>query len=419
MRKREGSSVKFRAGGLRSRILKLLKSLSLLMSMCAVGLLAYAWFKRPELRLDERVSEARAYLQKSVARILEIQNQMDPVLLPLLEAQGTARDAGPFLNPRVKWEGGAGAEFAIQRYRQSLGGSAPQGFSLPEDILRQVRSREAHCRTRVQCIRVAQTFDFNKVDLSWMSELKQFDHWDIEIGSPRALYSGPEVDAPVVDFMELTRHCARLRLFEGLQRHRLDAALGEVLHLARLIHSTETLLGAMASLAVIQDALSFSRLGLSAQKFERFKSDLVLARRAVFGRAMILHHELMDSSDFLNFVRSERSVGFCAALNEAGQKLLVTRPIFGPHFSRYSEFEKLLTSVSACRLKGLREQWAKEDSWEQELQSLRVLAHYPHARLRWVSALLGDHPLRDLGHEFFLLPQPGVPLADLKPQSSR
>ena len=159
------------------------------------------------------------------------------------EKIGHAKDAGAFLNERVAWIG------TSQR--------TPASITLAETFKKDLR--QTGKETKGTWLTLKDEKFLRDIDLTWMKEVAQYDHWDIYTSGPafefiKARGSPSLIPVPKYeDFLDF----AKVRILIGLKKKQPLEALKEVRHLATLIYSNETIDSAMIALGV----LNLERLG--------------------------------------------------------------------------------------------------------------------------------------------------------------
>ncbi len=153
---------------------------------------------------------------------------------------GNKHDAGLYLNPRIKWEG---------KYQNT--DLIPE-IAVPSDLLRILKQIGAKPKKAVFDLAADPAFD--RLDLSWMKKLSQFDHWDLT-ASPSPAKSALDLGEPLValasvDYNSLSA-LAQIRILRGFKTKDLLPALQEVRQLASLIYSNETLISSMVATGML------------------------------------------------------------------------------------------------------------------------------------------------------------------------
>lgn len=273
---------------------------------------------------------------------------------PFFATSTATRDAGPFLNPRVAWTGDE-KEIAAWRARQQ---GPPPLFTIPDAVQKKVDSWP-----KGSWVDHAADIDYRELPLDLFVQLAEYDHWDIERNSPLADFIGTDpFEAPLIDPMVLQR-LARLRLMQALQEGSFDRAAGEVDQLARLLHSTETLIGAISAIAVL-GLLDRAQMKLVAgsgtTQYRRVLSDTrQRARRLAYALPSLA--TLDAPAEIAGRVLGGDRIPFgrCAAFNEGMWFSWFARPLLRDEMpERYAELDRLLKSATGCRLRQLRRHWS-------------------------------------------------------------
>ncbi|MBL8921344.1 MAG: hypothetical protein JNJ54_20965 [Myxococcaceae bacterium] len=209
--------------------------------------------------------------------------------------------------------------------------------------------------------------DTTGVDLSFFSTLGDAGFWDLEgPGSPLhgTPYGGPA--DPALSFRDVLV-LAKLRLLRGLASGEVRPALDEVHELARLCLTTESLVGSMVAVGLLElerkAAAEAGSRGLDLGGFPvPSEEDTRSLKRALWAvphaTSLLAPDEPLDPAFPL--------VGRCAALAELAAPLFI-RPFAGPVLpSRYATFTTMLKE-SDCRLGRLRAAWATTGEGEVPL----------------------------------------------------
>ena len=155
--------------------------------------------------------------------------------------------------------------------------------------------------------------EIRSIDFSWMKDLQEFDHWSLTSSWPlEKNLRITRYEAPIPNFILLMR-LSVLRLYRGQLDDDLDAAIAEVLHIARLSLTTETLLGSMAGASIMAKANGFAP-GASPIK----KDELMRVRRVFFAISGLW--SFMDSDqDRRDILKASKGfIGTCVAFGESG-----------------------------------------------------------------------------------------------------
>jgi hypothetical protein len=263
------------------------------------------------------------------------------------------RDAGPFLNPRIPWNA---SRPVLDAWRRALPADAP---SLALEKARTGAIPSAWWKTPPEAWR--------GLDFGWMAALGAYDRWDLDVASPR---SGPEVphwDAPLPDFATLAAW-SRLRLAKGLADGRPAEAAAEVADVARLLLTTEHLLGVMSGIQVLTlSDRAREEAGAPPGAWPGLDpATAAAARRAAQGAVTFFR---LDTPDRFAGDASRIAFARCAAIEEGLRVELFVRPVLGP--ARPEAFARLgraLGEARDCRLTRLRRAWLEsaDHAWGRE-----------------------------------------------------
>jgi hypothetical protein len=148
---------------------------------------------------------------------------------PLLQPRDGG-DASPLLFAHVRWD------------KVDGGRTSPE---IPEPLSKQFKEWGADWPKH------AGEAGVELLDLAWMSELDHYGYWDLEpVGGPLDAVAFSPLTEPIPQFVDVL-DIARARLAQGLASgHHVEAA-HEVRELARLSLSTEQLVGAMVTVALL------------------------------------------------------------------------------------------------------------------------------------------------------------------------
>jgi hypothetical protein len=303
------------------------------------------WGRHELRRNGERI---RAAYARELHRIRPafLEDQELARRFPILVAQGKERDAGPFLNPRIAWDGD---EARIERWRATLRQRPPPlglDAALAERIPKDWWTAEREL--------------WSELDFSWMETLRGYDHWDVERNSPWRDVGTRRWPNGFPLFFDMTPW-AKLRLAKGLAVNRPAEAVAEVEHLASLLLSTETLVGASTGLqylGFVDQALGALEAAEKRPPASPNRMDPPTRRR--------IHRAMMAAMDFLRVqtpapLRADAPrivAGRCAAMNEALHAALATGAL-----ARAEDVAALrwlagtMEAEADCRMPWVREAW--------------------------------------------------------------
>jgi len=306
--------------------------------------------------------DARVLLSSRVQKMsrsldLMIQDQKYLESLRLFENDSTGADFGSFANHRLVWSTSlikpAAAPLAIpQRTSDALMGLGADWVSAGDDL------------------------GIDLVDLSWMSDLHAYGYWDLYRSGPGAgfayLSKGNPYAVPVPNYLPF-EGLARVALLRGIRDNKLEEAVIQVEHLARLMYSNETLMGAVIAVSLLKDnlqAVSFgSSRGLFAGKKPLYSSeDLERFQKVLVARSS--YFDFINSKDTLAAVFSinaaqKSSPGFCHALDEGIRAMTFYQSFFDANFFYESDREQSIayidtvieSSLQVCRIAPARFLW--------------------------------------------------------------
>lgn len=260
------------------------------------------------------------------------------------------KDAGEFLNPRIVWE---------PRHHSP---DWPE-IELPraaEKILLQVGPVKRRPWVELD------SPELERVDLSWMNNLHAYDHWDLFASGVGPAHTHMKFrrnpfTVPTPSFRDFS-HFAKLRLLRGLRTQQPLAAFRDVRQLAKLVYSTETLVGAMVGISILgmeRDAYSeaLKRGFLKAGDWQPISEELQLrARRSLFGMAAWVNPTRTGDQNLALLQRPHSKSGICGAVNEYyGMFFYVEKfyrgqaPLEPAARSSLSAADSLLGEANGCR----------------------------------------------------------------------
>lgn len=290
-------------------------------------------------------------------------------------------DAGPFLNPRIKWSYNA----SDPRVRRNL----PFILSNPGLSLSAADLKILHTWGNTW---LEHASDAPRTDLSWLSELREhYDYWDIFAWSPMNEALQEKLDdlpwsmMPLPDFEEI-QAAAKLRLLRGLHDRKMIPALNEVRHLARLANTTETLVGSMVAIALLNTERKGYEKAVSlgimkSADWQPVSFELAMrARRAFYGFPQLFTDGGPEGLNerFLGAIPA--TPGLCTAMFEAEgialhmRAVLSYQTLFPGETNLAAHFERINRAVerAPCRLTYARiaesrpksvAKWADDLSW--------------------------------------------------------
>jgi hypothetical protein len=302
-------------------------------------------------RNEDRVARLAASIERHREAFLADQGRAagHPALAP----RAGDRDAGPFLNPRVPWSGSGGA---LDAWRRALPPDAPS-----------LALGEARARSIPKEWWKTPPETWSGLDFGWMAALGAYDRWDLDAASPRAGGDFRHWDPPIPDFGTLAAW-SRLRLAKGLADGRPAEAAAEVADVARLLLTTEHLLGVMSGIQILTlSDRAREEAGAPPGAWPGLDpATAAAARRAAQGAVTFFR---LDTPDRFAGDASRIAFARCAAIEEGLRVELFVRPVLGP--ARPEAFARLgraLGEARDCRLTRLRRAWLEsaDHAWGRE-----------------------------------------------------
>gem|GEM_PF-4990670 len=278
-----------------------------------------------------------------------------------------AADAGPYLNPRLSWQGEDGGVLPARM----------DSLEISEDLIQELKTWGA------KWIYHGDDVDLSGFSFDWLKELGQFRYWDLD-GYASNLQSGPVtvaslLRAPMPANLMILRHWAVLRMLKALQsKAGFDEALSEIRHLAALAYSTENTVGAVVALQLLkvegEGTILFQKINPTFQPSNpSFSSDDI---SAAMGLIVTFPNFLrpLAAPEMGKRLVSEARLGICAALFEAAAQELPRRALIrAVRPDAYVVLEDALRGQSGCRLSFVRQLWADGALDEQFLSSGQAL----------------------------------------------
>lgn len=321
----------------------------------------------------------RAYLEDF------LKDQSDLATVPLFTQQSPrAKDAGTVLNQVFTWIPGFNGEDYVAASGQPL------------EIKH--RFKEAVIRYGRDWMNHNSWFNLEPFDMSLFAQLREFDHWDIEVNSPiekvgvtQPFLNGIELPTPdVTNLMVLSQ----FYLMKAVDTHETLQTLKDIRHLAQLMLSTENLTLEMSGLRL----LDYERTAYSYYVQHKLLKDkdwtpisssiLSQATRAWPATAGYLRILTQDST-FKKVFIDQKPVGLCAALNSSVPHDWLLQPMLRPYIwpepnfaNEYKRHEELIASAkSQCRLKYVSRLMKADGAYNlMKLPVPAVFAMLPYSR---------------------------------------
>jgi hypothetical protein len=370
-----------------------------------LGIVAFLWVTHlAHVRLGQAVSAHRELIARHLDTFLEDQRILSGISF-FTPSVGQS-DAGEFLNDLMPWCDAGGCEPPYEFM------SSSKAALYPKEWLNAVPRKGVEWLTSNS--NEFESLSNTQIDLSWLPKLERYDHWDI-FGHGRlsdALRERPEkldwLRLPLPRFSVLHFY-ARARLRSGLRDHDFPKALKEVRQLARLMETTETLVGGLSSVTLLNDERDAYeeavRQGeIKASAWTPISSELTRrARRALYGYGQ-LFSAFSDPELMQHLAGSPDAVaGRCAALFEG----LMAQSWLHSYYSERYPFEVDLTSglqaidraaqaPNGCRLSYARRIWSHPEwakAWINSEKSWLIDATTAHRlQIYWTRLLMTVFP---------------------------
>lgn len=252
------------------------------------------------------------------------------------------RDAGPFLNPTIRWEIGPKA------HRGSL--------VLPEGILKELSGSDWVTKKPL----------FKKMGarFDWMKELHEFDVWSFEKGSP-VYEEGVKYHTysfPLPSYQDL-KGWAKLRYLYGKKTGDVGSALKDVRQLMRLIYTNDTIISSMVTLELLKIENQYEEV-LTPKEIGDWKfiphEHIMRAKRLFHALPAGVDIRLSDEA-FDKHMKT--NVGLCAMVFEGLLFYLSYRDYLKEELNYgYKRMDEALKNLN-CRKTILHQMW-NDHSWE-------------------------------------------------------
>jgi hypothetical protein len=280
---------------------------------------------------------------------------------PLAEATRRERtpdaDAGPYLNPRLRWQVPDQAT------------APPVALDLPQSVLEAMEPLRSPLTAEAAQVPLA------GVDFAWMSELSRFTYWSLESAGPLAEAGGRQatldpVSEPRPD-LSLLGSWVKLRLVSILRGEPLSKAASEITRLAQLAMSTQRItlmLAGLSWLSLLEDAKDLlaakgQSLDEAVPRLDRMM--LAQVRRALWGQMAYLQPGVAEELSSKVFpAEAQPGPGLCAALNEQLPQLHLQRALLAPFYANEIErVERLVARLLPhCRPSAAFRMWRRQDT---------------------------------------------------------
>lgn len=290
---------------------------------------------------------AAAAIQQAQRRVAQDRARVDQNGLLLAELglfgpSAAQRDAGALLNELVPF---------------SPAGTATAALAIPPKLHEQLLGEGWRGSAEIVS---------DNLDYRWLSELKAYDHWNLW-NAPQFRGTGPFAfsSAPIPNFV-VFMDWAKLRLREGQRRGEAEVARSEVLHLARVLASTEVVVGAVVAGKIVDLVEGKDSTGALAR--QQVKS--LEERTSLIAEPKVLEEALSKLDAPLA----------CVAAHESLWEAYVMRPILEAQFSAsYEILDRALQKKGSCRWQPLRSAWAERASKGRFVDEFAAVAKNPAA----------------------------------------
>jgi hypothetical protein len=267
-----------------------------------------------------------------------------------LSIRTCARDAGSYINARILWDG---EDAQVSRWRKRTVGDVP----LFDDL----NDFHSHIRKLEDWTTAHTHLDLEPYDTSWLGDvLERFDCWDSDAFSPLpSRYPYEPMTSPIPNYA-LVQHWVRIRLLQGLQGKEPEKALETARGWAKLLFTTESLVGSMVAISILKmeskTGISLRAQGVPLTGWAPIPKVDLDAMARVF-MSVPAFTSLWTPSDKLN--GDKLKVGRCIALAEATTMgWMLKEPLSALRGAQVAHIdEQLAATKDECRLTMLRKLW--------------------------------------------------------------
>lgn len=298
-----------------------------------------------------------------------------------------AKDAGSFLNRRVRW---------------------PSTTGEPEYLDKDVKGRVPVVAKNVPLtLDKSKAVSYKLIDFSWLKEIGGFDYWSLTSAPPvteRLAMVKAKIAAPYYFFATSPEPVfsdiysfMRLRLMHGIATRTLRAALGESRQMAQLLASTETVNGyVVAGLMLVSEAEAYD-YGVK-QKIIRAKDwtpirkgDEILKNGSIqpFAGYFGIYSSPKLIADTIG--NSANNVGRCLAIIDGTREMARLMPFIKHTFLFERDFSPLVEALSTtaldpsnnCRTPYVRQYWEGDADFQSTAYLpfwQKVVQHLPFFR---------------------------------------
>jgi len=330
--------------------------------LCCLGAQEFAFRIGVKSRINHIQGRMSVYLEEF------LDDQKTLAELDVFKVNNLGKDAGPFLNPKVRWRPEATSE------SRQLANQQSQSIALPQPTLDRLTAWENWPEGY-------DTFDVTSYDLSWMKDLLAYDYWDVyetpgtrsnfeKVKSKKMMmlsYSTEAAFPEIKDFIGAVELSFVKTMKEG---HPLDA-FREVRHLATLWYSTETLPGALVAITMLRLEKRAYDVFVAQGKikdtdWQPISADLLARMKGAVGGASEYFSVLAPEDVFKRtFQDGNVKIGLCSAIRFGTGAAASTEGHLYPWLPLERDFRPQFESLKAvaisktlnCRLHDIRAYW--------------------------------------------------------------
>lgn len=275
------------------------------------------------------------------------------------------RDGGAVLNDLVPY---------------SPAGTSTPALALPAKLLEQLRREDWLTSPEIAS---------DNLDYRWLTELGGYDHWNLW-NAPRVKGTGPYgfTEATLPNFLVFPSW-AKLRLREGQRRGELEVARAEIRHLARILASTELMIGVVVAAKLVD-------------LVDRKDTTTPIVREQILSleqqASLTAEPKLLEG-----FLSKLDAPVACAAANESLWISYMLRPLVESRFlASYKIMDQAIQQKGPCRWEPLRTAWAERATKGRFVDNFAALPSNPallRAARQQVLELSHDPRAADAGPE--------------------
>ncbi len=317
-----------------------------------IGISALAHFGSISLlqrMVDPEEKKIRTRIEQRISKQLE--DQQVAKVIATITNSSQQKDAGPFLNPRLVWEGGESEK-------------PENAIAIPGPIVEQLKM------WGIDFMSHASEVEFANLDFTWMTKLHDFDFWDLDQSGPLAEYEPKAADALLA--APLPRwspyNWAKLRLMKSVADNSTTQALLDIRQLVSLLFSSERHPASLQAISVLRivelalPTLTKNDPTFSSEWVKFSFSDLERTRRAIGSLPDYLGP--LAPMEVRNQVLSDGAMlGICGAIFEV-TSVAYANWLFEEEYKSIIDSE--LAKASSCRLTLLKRIIAQPFSLQHE-----------------------------------------------------